>query len=51
MDIQIEIHPTLLINTKAGAKNAVDLIWLSKLLKEIGEGRSLIQASKSSGSS
>ena len=49
--MQIEVRPTLIIKTKADGKSSIDLIWLSQLLKDIGRGRSLIVASKKSGTS
>jgi putative molybdopterin biosynthesis protein len=44
----IEIRPTLVVKTKDSGKNAVDLLWLSQLLKDIGGGSSLVVASKKS---
>jgi hypothetical protein len=38
MNMQIEVRPTLIVNTKAYGRASVDLIWLSQLLKDIGQG-------------
>lgn len=47
--MQIDIRPTLIV--QGSGKNAVDLIWLSQLLKDIESGSSLVVASKKSGTS
>lgn len=49
--MQIEVRPTLIVNTKVDGRASVDLIWLSQLLKDIGQGSSLVVASKKSGTS
>lgn len=49
--MQIEVRPTLIVNTHADGKNSIDLIWLSQLLRDIGLGSSLVVASKKSGTS
>lgn len=49
--MQIEVRPTLIVNTHAAGKNSIDLIWLSQLLRDIGLGSSLVVASKKSGTS
>lgn len=49
--MQIEVRPTLIVNTQADRKSSVDLIWLSQLLEDIGRGSSLVVASKKAGTS
>lgn len=49
--MQIEVRPTLIVNTLAEGKSSIDLAWLVELLKEIGNGSSLVVASKKSGTS
>ena len=49
--MRIEVRPTLIVKTQADGKSSVDLIWLSQLLKDIGQGSSLVVASKKSGTS
>ncbi len=44
--MQIEVRPTLIVNTQSNEKSSVDLIWLCQLLKDIGRGNSLVVASK-----
>ena len=46
--MRIEVRPTLIVNTQKERKSSVDLIWLSQLLKDIGQGSSLVVASKKS---
>ena len=47
--MQIEVRPSLIVNSLG--KGSVDLIWLSRLLKDIESGSSLVVASKKSGTS
>jgi len=47
--MQIEVRPTLISNTRTGDKSSIDLVWLAQLLKNIGQGDSLVAASKKSG--
>lgn len=47
--MQIDVRPSLIV--QGSGKNAVDLIWLSQLLKDIESGSSLVVASKKSGTS
>jgi putative molybdopterin biosynthesis protein len=49
--MRIEVRPTLIVKTREERKSSVDLIWLSQLLKDIGQGSSLVVASKKSGTS
>ncbi len=49
--MQIEVRPTLISNTRTGGKSSIDLVWLSQLLKNIGQGDSLVAASEKSGMS
>lgn len=49
--MQIEFRPTLIVNTTIDGKASVDLIWLAQLLTDIGQGSSLVVASKNSGTS
>jgi molybdate transport repressor ModE-like protein len=49
--MQIEIRPTLVVQSQAEGRGSIDLIWLSRLLKDIGSGSSLVVASKKSGTS
>jgi molybdate transport repressor ModE-like protein len=49
--MQIEIRPTLVVQSQAEGRGSIDLIWLSRLLKDIGRGSSLVVASKKSGTS
>jgi molybdate transport repressor ModE-like protein len=49
--MQIEVRPTLIVKTQSDGKSSVDLLWLSKLLEDIGRGSSLVVASKKSGTS
>ena len=49
--MRIEVRPTLIVKTQADGNSSVDLIWLSQLLKDIGQGSSLVVASKKSGTS
>ena len=49
--MQIEIRPTLVVQSQAESKGSIDLIWLARLLKDIGRGSSLVVASKKSGTS
>jgi putative molybdopterin biosynthesis protein len=49
--MQIEVRPTLIVRAQGDRKNSVDLMWLSQLLKDIGQGSSLVIASKKSGTS
>jgi len=45
----IDIRPMLIPKGKVADKTPLDLVWLSGLLKNIGGGDSLVQASKKSG--
>ncbi len=47
--MRIEIHPTLILQSQPEGRGSVDLIWLVRLLKDIGLGSSLVVASKKSG--
>ncbi len=49
--MQIEVRPTLIVNTLTEGKSSIDLAWLVEMLKEIGNGSSLVVASKKSGTS
>jgi molybdate transport repressor ModE-like protein len=49
--MQIEVRPTLIVQSQADGRGSIDLIWLGQLLKDIGRGSSLAVASKKSGTS
>lgn len=49
--MQIDIRPSLMPAEQVFHQAPVDLIWLAQLLKNIGNGDSLVQASKKSGMS
>lgn len=50
--MQIQIRPLIItINPRLGGEDSVDLLWISSILKEIKAGRSLIEATKNSGTS
>ncbi|WP_162785562.1 hypothetical protein [Polynucleobacter necessarius] len=47
--MHIEVRQTLIVKTQADGRSSVDLMWLSRLLREIGRGCSLVVASQKSG--
>ena len=47
--MRIEARPTLILNAREPEKDAIDLYWLVRLLKDIRGGSSLVLASKNSG--
>ena len=47
--MRIEARPTLILNTQDPERDAIDLYWLVRLLKDIRGGSSLVLASKNSG--
>ena len=47
--MHIEIRPTLICKTRTGGKNSIDLFWLAEILRDIGNGASLVKAAKKSG--
>jgi putative molybdopterin biosynthesis protein len=49
--MQIEVRPTLIFKAQGDGNASIDLIWLSKILKDIGHGNSLVAASKKSDTS
>lgn len=49
--MQIEIRPILICKTRSGGKSSIDLVWLAEVLRNIGAGASLIEATKKSGMS
>jgi len=49
--MQIEVRPTLIVQSQTDGRGSIDLIWLGQLLKDIERASSLVVASKKSGTS